>query len=72
MWIKKLQETDEALVLKAKTFSEGEKTICFFPSETVDTIHVGVFDKLSGFYNPDFKKKAEELNIWDEILVHEV
>ena len=72
MWIKKLQDTDEALVLKAKTFSEGEKTICFFPSEIVDTIQVGVFDKLSGFYNPDFKEKAEELHFWDEILVHEI
>jgi len=72
MWIKKLQDTDEALVLKVKTFSEGEKTVCFFPSEIVDTIDVGVFDKLSGFYNPDFKEKAEELHFWDEILVHEV
>lgn len=72
MWIKLLQDTDDSLVLKVKTISEGEKTVCFFPSENVDTINVMEFDKLSGVYNSIFKEKAKTLDFWSAVTTHEV
>jgi hypothetical protein len=72
MWLKILQENDEAFVLNAKTFSEGKKTIYFFPSKRVDTINVWEIDRLSGLYNPIFKKKAESLDFWYAVTTHEV
>ena len=66
-----LSDSDDAIVLSVKTFSEGIKKVCFVPSDEIDTILVFRKESPLGMFNPDFKKKAIQKDVWDILLGHE-
>jgi hypothetical protein len=66
-----LSDSDDAIVLSVRTFSEGIKKVCFVPSDEIDTILVLRKESPLGLFNRDFKKKAVQKDIWDILLGHE-